>query len=60
MATESGSLYFNCKSFHSADLLGVTDANCCFTLIDAGAHGSENDSSVLAAQVLERRLPLVT
>jgi hypothetical protein len=34
-------LYFNYKSFHSMKLLGVVDANCCFTLIDVGAHGRE-------------------
>jgi hypothetical protein len=28
--------------------LGVADANCCFTLIDVGAHGCENDSSVFS------------
>jgi hypothetical protein len=27
------------------NLLGVADANCCFTLIDVGALGRENDSS---------------
>jgi len=29
-------------------LLGVADANCCFTLIDVGALGHENDSSVFS------------
>ena len=28
------------------DLLGMADANCCFTLIDVGAYGCENNSSV--------------
>ena len=36
------SLYFNYKSFHSMNLLGVADANCCFTLIDTRAHGCDN------------------
>jgi hypothetical protein len=40
------SLYFNYKHFHSINLLGVADANCCFTLTDVGAHWHENDSSV--------------
>src|SRR5215510_5619297 len=44
----AGSLYFNYKSFHSMNLLDVADANCCFTLIDVGAHGRENDSSVFS------------
>jgi len=30
------------------NLLGVADANCCFTLIDVGAHGRENDNSVFS------------
>jgi len=37
----AGSLYFTYKSFYSIKLLGVADANCCFTLIDVGAHGCE-------------------
>jgi hypothetical protein len=41
----AGSLYFNYKSFRSMKLLGVADANCCFTLIDVGALGRENNSS---------------
>jgi hypothetical protein len=41
-------VYFNYKRFHSVNLLGVADANCCFTLIDAEAHGRENDSSVFS------------
>ena len=44
----AGSLYFNYKSFHSVNLLGVADANLCFTLIDIGAYGRENDSSVFS------------
>jgi hypothetical protein len=44
----SGSSYFNYKSFHSMNLLGVADANCCFTPTDVGALGRENDSSVFS------------
>jgi len=29
-------------------LLGVADANCCFTLIDVGAHGREDDNRVFS------------
>jgi hypothetical protein len=49
-----GSLCFNYKSFHSMNLLGVTGANCCFTLIDVGAHGHENDSSVFSNSSFEK------
>ena len=45
---KAGALYFNYKRFHSINLLGVADANCCFTLIDVGTHGRENDSSVFS------------
>ena len=40
----AGSLYFNYKSFHSVNLLGAVNANCCFTVTDVGAHGREYDS----------------
>jgi len=42
------------------NLLGVANANCCFTVIVVGAHGRENDNIVLVTQILERRLVLVT
>jgi len=44
----AGSLYFNYKSFHSMNLLGVADANCCFTLIEVGAYECESNSSVFS------------
>jgi hypothetical protein len=44
----AGSLFFNYKSFHSMNLLGVAAANCCFTLIVVGAHECENNSSVFS------------
>jgi hypothetical protein len=44
----AASLYFNYKSFHSMNLLGMADANLCFTLIDVGAYGRENDSSIFS------------
>jgi len=42
------------------NLLGVDGANCCVTLIGVGAHGHENDNSVLVTLVLERCFVLVT
>ena len=30
------------------NLLGVAVTNCCFTLIDVGAYGRENDSSAFS------------
>jgi hypothetical protein len=56
----AGYLYFNYRSFHPMNLLGVVYANCCFTLIGVGAHGHENNNSILVTVVLERCLVLVT
>ena len=45
----SGTLYYNCKGFYSVALMAVCGANYCFSLIDIGQYGSNNDSGVLAA-----------
>ena len=37
------------------NLLGVADANCCFTLTDVGAHGRENDKSVFSNSTFGKR-----
>jgi hypothetical protein len=52
----AGSLYFNYKSFHSINLLGVSDKNCCLTLIALGAYCLESDSSVFSNSSLEKAL----
>jgi hypothetical protein len=44
----AGFFYLNYKSFHSINLSGVDDTNCCFALIDVGTHGRENNSSVFS------------
>ncbi|GFR21713.1 DDE Tnp4 domain-containing protein [Trichonephila clavata] len=40
----AGSLFYNYKDFHSIVLLAVADA--CFTMIEVGAYGKENDHSI--------------
>ncbi|XP_060807837.1 uncharacterized protein LOC132903452 [Amyelois transitella] len=42
----SGSLFFNYKSFFSMVLLAVVDSNYKFTFVDIGAYGKECDSTV--------------
>lgn len=52
---ESGTLFHNYKGFFSIILLAVCDANYCFTLIDIGQYGSNNDSGVLARSEMAKR-----
>jgi len=42
----SGSTFYNYKGNHSINLLAVRDANYCFTLVDIGAEGRQNDSGI--------------
>ena len=43
----SGSLFYNYKSYFSIALLAVASADYRFVMIDVGAYGSSNDSSDL-------------
>ena len=40
----SGTLFHNYKAFFSLTFMAACDAHCCFTLIDVGEYGSNNDS----------------
>ena len=43
-----GSACYNYKGFHSLVLLAVCDANYCFSLVDIGGNGGDNDASIFA------------
>ena len=43
----SGSLFYNYKSYFSIVLLAVASADYRFVMVDVGAYGSSNDSGVL-------------
>jgi hypothetical protein len=52
----SGSQYFNYKKYFSVVLLGVANANYCFTAIDVGAYGREGDWNIFKISTFGRRL----
>ena len=44
---KSGALWHNYKGFFSMVLLAICDSNYCFSFVDVGEYGSNNDSGVL-------------
>ncbi|XP_065665584.1 uncharacterized protein LOC136087008 [Hydra vulgaris] len=42
----SGSAYYNYKNYHSMVLVAICDAKYCFTLVDIGSYGRDNDASI--------------
>ena len=44
--------YYNYKGLFNIVLMAVCDANYCFTMIDLGQYGSNNDSGILASSVM--------
>ena len=51
----SGSLYYNYKSFFSLVLLAICDAKYTFTLIDFGSYGNNNDCGILAKSLIGKK-----
>ncbi|XP_069358039.1 uncharacterized protein [Maniola hyperantus] len=52
----SGSLFYNYKSYFSTVLLAVCDANYCFIAVDIGAYGKSNDSTIFKDSILYKKL----
>ncbi|KMQ91196.1 nuclease harbi1-like protein, partial [Lasius niger] len=58
----SGSTYYNYKRQYSLILLGISDANCCFTVVDIGDEGRQCDSAIFqnSEMVADEAFPLTT
>lgn len=52
----SGSQFFNYKQFFSIVLMGLVDANYCFTVIDVGHFGKSADSNIFRQSTLHKLL----
>lgn len=53
---DSGSLYYNYKTFFSIVLLALCDSNYCFTFIDIGSYGKSSDSVIFKNSAFYKRL----
>lgn len=51
----SGTNYHNYKGYFSTVLLAICDANYCFTFIDVGNYGHNNDAGILSSSAIGKR-----
>ena len=58
MGLNTGSTFFNYEKFHSTVLMTACDAKHCFSFVDIGSHGRDNDAVIFSqselAVILER------
>ena len=52
---KSGSLYYNYKGYFSMVLMAICDARYCFSLVDIGSYGSNNDSGIFRNSIMGKK-----